>query len=97
MSADEPTEDDLTRRLVDSSVALRAGTLDADRRGLLGHGHLQWQCEAAKLIAEGVRAYVMVEMVERDLARGKEVAARPGAHMIDFVDYRGDLARLTRH
>jgi hypothetical protein len=30
----------------------------------------------------------------------EEVAARPGAHMIDFVDYRGDLARvarLTRH
>lgn len=86
MSADEPTEDDLTRRLVDSSVALRARTLDADHRAFLDHEHPQWQCEAANLIVEGVRAYVMVEMVEPDLARDKEVAARPGAHMIDFVD-----------
>ena len=35
MRADEPTEDDLTRRLVDRSAALRAGTLDADCRALL--------------------------------------------------------------
>ena len=53
----------------------------------------------------------MAEMVEPGLARDNEVdphdttsagevAARPGAHTIDFVDYRGDLAptaRLTRH
>ena len=97
MRADEPTEDDPTRRLVDRSVALRAGTLDADCRALLDHARPQWQCEVANLIADGVRACVMVEMVEPDLARDKEVAARPGAHMIDFVDYRGDLARLTRH
>ena len=111
MSADEPTEDDLTRRLVDSSVVLRAGTLHADCRALLDHARPQWQCEVANLISDGVRAYVMVEMVEPDLARDKEVdphdttsagelAARLGAHMIDFVDFRGDLprvARLTRH
>jgi hypothetical protein len=93
MSADEPTEDNRTRRLVDRSVALRAGTLHADCQALLDHARPQWQCEAANLIAEGVRAYVMVETVEPDLARDKEVdphdttsaeelAARPGAHMI---------------
>jgi len=111
MRADEPTEDDPTRRLVDRSVALRAGTLDADCRALLDHARPQRHCEAANLISDGGRACVMAEMVEPGLARDNEVdphdttsagevAARPGARTIDFVDYRGDLAptaRLTRH
>ena len=98
MSADEPTEDDLTRRLVDSSVALRAGTLDADRRALLGHGHPQWQCEAAKLIAEGVCAYVMVEMVEPGPGP-RQGGRRPprGAHDRLRGLPRRPGARLTRH
>jgi hypothetical protein len=49
----------------------------------------------------------MVEMVEPDLAHDKEVnrhattsaeelAARLGAHMVDFFDYRSDLPRVAR-
>ena len=40
------------------------------------------------------------EFDPHDTTSDEEVAARPRAHMIDFVDYRGDLprvARLTRH
>jgi hypothetical protein len=107
MSAEEPTEEDLNRLLVDSWVALRAGTLDPDRKALLDHERPHWQCEAANLIAEGILAYVVVEMVEPDLAHAREVdphaqvsaeevAARLGAHMMDFVDYRGDLPRVAR-
>jgi len=65
------------------------------------------QCKAANLISERILAYVIVEMVEPNLAYNREtdphallstaeVAARLGAHMIDFVDYRGDLTRVAR-
>ncbi|NCC27524.1 MAG: hypothetical protein EOM22_05065 [Gammaproteobacteria bacterium] len=103
----DPTEDDLIRLLVDSWTALRAGTLDEDQQALLDRERPQWPCEAANLIAEGVLAYVTVEMVEPDLAHDREAnphdiptpqdfAARLGAHMMDFVDYRGDLVRVRR-
>jgi hypothetical protein len=111
MTTEVPTADDLIKVLVNSWVALRAGTLDPNRQALLDRERPQWQCEAANLIAEGLLAYVTVEMVEPDLAHDQEAdphdvptpdefAARLGAHMLDFVDYRGDLpraARLTRH
>lgn len=107
MTIDDPTEDDLIRLLVTSWAALRAGTLDPDRRALLDHERPRWECEAATLIAEGLLAYVTVEMVEPDLAHdgavdphavpeAEEVAARLGAHMLDFVDYRGDLPRVRQ-
>jgi hypothetical protein len=111
MTADAPTEGDPIRLLIDSWVAVRAGTLDPDRQAVLDRERPQWQCEAANLIAEGVLAYVMVEMDEPALTHDKEVdphetaspeklAVRLGAQIIEFVDYRGDLprvARLARH
>jgi hypothetical protein len=107
MAIEEPSEEDLIRLLVTSWAALHAGTLDPERQALLDHERPQWQCEAASLIAEGLLTYVTVEMVEPDLAHDKEadphdvptaeeVAARLGAHMLDFVDYRGDLPRVRR-
>ena len=81
MIADEPTEDDLTRRRVDRSAALRAGTLDADCRGLLGHGHPQWQREAANLIADGVAARLGVHTID----------------FLDYRGDLAPTARLTRH
>ena len=110
MSAEEPTQDDLIRLLVNSWVSLHTGTLDADQRALLDRERPQWACEAASLIAEGILSYVTVEMVEPDLAQGhqghqghpstavapEELAARLGAHMLDFVDYRSDLWRVAR-
>jgi hypothetical protein len=107
MAVDDPTEDDLVRLLVTSWAALRAGTLEPERQELLDRERPDWQCEAATLIAEGLLAYVTVEMVEPDLAHDKEVdpqdvpsaeevGARLGAHMLDFVDYRGDLPRARR-
>lgn len=105
MSIDAPTEDDLARVLVSSWVAQRAGTLDPDRRAVLDRERPRWECEAATLIAEGILGYVTVEMVEPDLLYNRaeddqgpldqeELAARLGAHMLDFVDYRDDLKRV---
>ena len=107
MALEDPTEDDLIRLLVTSWAALRAGTLEQERLDLLNRERPDWQCEAAMLIAEGLLAYVTVEMVEPDLAHdqevdphdvatAEEVGARLGAHMMDFVDYRGDLPRARR-
>ncbi len=107
MAIEEPIGDDLTRRLVDAWAALHAGTLEWDQRAALDRERPHWQCEAATLIAEGLLAYVTVEMVEPDVAHDKAVdphqaptpedlAARLGAHMMDFVDYRGDLPRVAR-
>jgi hypothetical protein len=52
----EPNDEDLIRLLVDSWVALHAGTLDPQRQVLLDRERPDWQCEAATLIAEGVLA-----------------------------------------
>lgn len=104
-------DEDLIRLLVGSWVALHAGTLEAERRALLDRERPQWQGEAATLIAEGLLAYVALEVVEPDLAHDKEVdpsetvsavdySTRLAAHVLDFVDYREELprvARLTRH
>ncbi|EGV16559.1 hypothetical protein [Thiocapsa marina] len=103
----ESNEDELIRLLIDSWTALRAGTLGEDQQALLDRERPQWQCEAANLIAEGLLAYVTVEMVEPDLAHDRSIdphdtpspqdyAARLGAHMMDFVDYRGDLVKTRR-
>jgi len=107
MRAEEPTPEDLIRLLVDSWAALRAGTLEPERQSLLDRERPQWQCEAANLIAEGLLAYVTLEMVEPDLVHARqvdphdvpsheEVAARLGAHLRDFVDYRSELPRVRR-
>ena len=107
MTAAAPTEDDLTQLLVTSWVALRAGTLDADRRAMLDHERPGWQCEAATLIAEGLLAYVTVELLEPDLAHDREVdpalsttaaefTTQLQGHLLDFVAYRGQLPRVRR-
>jgi hypothetical protein len=107
MPTNPPTDDDLIQLLVSSWVALRAGTLDADRKALLDHERPHWQCEAANLVAEGLLAYVTVELVEPDLAHDREVEPddntdaqafgdRLTAHLQDFVAYRGHLPRVRR-
>ena len=104
---DEPTEEDLSQLLVGSWVALRAGTLDPDRKALLDHERPDWQCEAANLVAEGMLVYTAVELVEPDLAHDREVdpddhssaqefSARLTGHLVDFVGYRGQLPRVRR-
>ncbi len=111
MIDDDPKDKDLHRLLVGSWVALRAGTLDAEHRALLDQERPHWQAEAATLIAEGVLAYVTVEMVEPDLAHDRTVdpieavsaedfTIQVTAHVLDFLDYRSELprvARLTTH
>ncbi|HSO82494.1 hypothetical protein [Thiocapsa sp.] len=111
MIDDDPNEEDLIRLLVGSWVALRTGTLDSEHRALLDRERPDWQAEAATLIAEGVLAYVTVEMVEPDLAHDRTVdptdvvsaedfTIQVTAHVLDFLDYRKDLprvARLTTH
>jgi hypothetical protein len=94
----------MIRRVVNAWVAEQAGTLDEPSRLALEQEHPEWRTQATRLIAEGLLAYVAVEMVAPDLAIANsngqhgvddaELAARLGAHMRDFVDYRGELATL---
>ncbi len=101
------TADELTQLLVTSWVALRAGTLEEDRRAVLDRDRPNWQCEAAMLIAEGLLAYVTVEVLEPDLAHDQELdpggqttaaefADRLKGHLLDFAAYRGQLPRARR-
>lgn len=104
MSVTPPTEPDRIRRVVDAWVAEQAGALQPAERDALDALAPQWREQAARLIAEGLLAYVAVEMVAPDLAIARshhggeaddtELTARLGAHLRDFVDYRGELARL---
>ncbi|MGB5737283.1 MAG: hypothetical protein WBM40_22890 [Thiohalocapsa sp.] len=109
MSISLPAASDLVapdriRRVVDAWVAEQAGTLDEPSRVSLEQDHPDWRAQATRLIAEGLLAYVAVEMVAPDLAIANsngqhgvddaELAARLGAHMRDFVDYRGELEAL---
>jgi len=92
------------RRLVDAWAAEQAGMLGAEQRLALDAEQPGWRAQATQLIAEGLLAYVAVEMVVPDLAiagsNGQhvadddELAARLGAHLRDFVDYRGELQAL---
>jgi hypothetical protein len=103
----DPGTDELIRLLIGSWVALRAGTLAADRQALLDRERPDWQCEAANLIAEGLLGYVTVEVVEPDLAHDREAdpddditaddfADRLKAHLLDFTAYRAELPRARR-
>jgi len=96
---------DTVRRLVDAWVADQAGTLAAGESAALDVERPGWRAAAAQLIAEGLLAYVAVEMVAPDLAIAAatntpdhsddaELTARLGAHVRDFVDYRDELDRL---
>lgn len=94
------------RRVVDAWVAEQAGTLDEGSRLALEQDHPDWRAQATRLIAEGLLAYVAVEMVAPDLAIASgngqhgaddaELTARLGAHMRDFVDYRGEFEALSQ-
>jgi hypothetical protein len=109
MSISSPSAPDASapagiRRIVDAWVAEQVGTLDEPSRLALEQDHPDWQAQATRLIAEGLLAYVAVEMVVPDLAIANsngehgvddaELAARLGAHMRDFVDYRGEFEAL---
>ena len=97
---------DMVRRLVDAWVAEQAGTLAAAEASRLDADRPGWRGEATQLIAEGLLAYVAVEMVAPDLAIAAasgaatghaddaDLSARLGAHLRDFVDYRNEFAAL---
>ncbi len=111
LPSEPPTAPDQIRRVVDAWAAEHAGVLDAGERALLDSDRPGWREQAARLIAEGLLAYVAIEMVAPDLAitrgadqshahpggeafHGEELAARLGAHLRDFVDYRDELERI---
>ena len=104
MSTHLPCDPDFIRRVVDAWAAEQAGTLDAEERVALDLEQPEWRAQATRLIAEGLLAYVAVEMVVPDLAIANsngqhgvddaELAARLGAHLRDFVDYRCELETL---
>jgi hypothetical protein len=107
MSVSLPSDPDTIRRIVDAWVAEQSDTLADRQRDTLDVEHPQWRQQAAQLIAEGLLAYVVVEMVAPDLAiagshadaghdadpsEASELTARLGAHLRDFIDYRAELA-----
>jgi hypothetical protein len=106
MSSSLPRDPATVRRLVDSWVADQTETLDKAARADLDNDHPRWRADAAQLIAEGLLAYVIIEMVVPDLAiaraqgtqlehhthdAGADLNARLGAHLRDFIDYRAQL------
>jgi hypothetical protein len=106
MKTKHPDEEDLIRLIVTSWVAQRTETPDMADRTELDRERPDWECEASRLIAEGLLAYVFTEMVEPDLAlqrqtdphaghSDEDLVARLAAHMLDFIDYRDDLPRVA--
>ncbi|MCF7984181.1 MAG: hypothetical protein K9L70_07235 [Thiohalocapsa sp.] len=105
MSVTPPTEPDRIRPIVDAWAAEQSGTLQPAEQDALDTQTPHWRAQATQLIAEGLLAYIAVEMVAPDLAIARahdrhdaddnELAARLGAHLRDFVDYRGELGRLV--
>jgi hypothetical protein len=105
MSTQPPSEPLFIRRVVDAWAAEQAGMLGAEQRLALDSEQPDWRSQATRLIAEGLLAYVAVEMVVPDLAIAASsgqhradddaLAARLGAHLRDFVDYRGELQALS--
>ena len=104
MSTHPLFDPDFIRRVVDAWAAEQAGRLGAEQRLALDAERPDWRAQATRLIAEGLLAYVAVEMVVPDLAIAgstgqhvaddDELAARLGAHLRDFVDYRGEPKAL---
>jgi hypothetical protein len=104
-SGNSDLDADTARRLVDAWVADQTGTLDAAAVAALDRERPGWRAAAAQLIAEGLLAYVAVEMVAPDLAVAAAagnpqhtddagLTARLGAHLRDFVDYRDEFDAL---
>jgi hypothetical protein len=102
MTHEHPTATELIRQILEPWVAQRIGALEPDERTALDLERPGWECEAARLIAEGLLAYVITEMVQPDLAYQRQadphaahstedLTARLTAHMLDFIDYRDDL------
>ncbi len=91
------------RRVVAAWVAEQLERLDAAERAALDSAQPQWRAQAAQLIAEGLLAYVVLEMIAPDLAIARasgghadtdddSVAERLAAHLQDFIDYRAELS-----
>lgn len=94
------------RRLLAAWVAEQTERLDAGACAVLDAEQPDWRARAAQLIAEGLLAYVVLEIVAPDLAIAQASGApadgpavtdaalteRLTAHLQDFIDYRAELA-----
>jgi hypothetical protein len=94
------------RRLLAAWVTEQTGRLDADACAALDAEQPDWRARATQLIAEGLLAYVVLEMIAPDLAIAQAGGApadghtlsdealtkRLVAHLQDFIDYRAELA-----
>ncbi len=107
MSSPDPSlrsvpDPDSSRRVLEAWVAEQAGLLEPAACDALSAERPDWRTDAAQLIAEGLLAYVVLEMVAPDLAIARaegrpahtddaDLAARLVAHLEDFLDYRTEL------
>ncbi|MCG6943527.1 MAG: hypothetical protein LJE69_20030 [Thiohalocapsa sp.] len=91
------------QRVLAAWVAEQAQTLDPAERAALDAEHPHWRAQAAQLIAEGLLAYVVLEMIAPDLAITRAegghtdtsddaLTGRLVAHLQDFIDYRAELS-----
>jgi hypothetical protein len=108
VSAPAGADPDRIRRVLAAWVAEQTEMMDTAEQAALDAELPDWRAEAAQLIAEGLLAYVVLEMIAPDLAiaRAQADPAQPGhahtddaalaerltAHLQDFVDYRAELA-----
>jgi hypothetical protein len=89
-------------RLLAAWVAEQTERLDAGARAALEAAQPDWRAQTAQLIAEGLLAYIVLEMVAPDLAIAQaggghalsdaDLTERLVAHLTDFIDYRAELA-----
>ncbi|MBO8087153.1 MAG: hypothetical protein J7D61_14030 [Marichromatium sp.] len=97
------TTDAPNRQLIEDWTRLQTGTIEPERLARLDRDQPEWRCRAATLVAESLFAYITLEMVAPDLAyrhrdqpehepEAGEIDARLGAHLLDFLDYRDELA-----
>jgi hypothetical protein len=92
-----PTSDPVSpgpeqRRILSAWVAEQAERLDAAERRALDAASPDWRAQATRLIAEGLLAYVVLEMVAPDLA----IARATGSHLHGIGPQdQGNDAELT--
>lgn len=88
------------RRLVAAWVAEQAGRLDPAEASALDAQSRQWRAQAAQLIAEGLLAYVVLEMVAPDLAIAQATGSHAdgtGGHAHAHTDDAALAERLVAH
>ncbi|WP_295878331.1 hypothetical protein [uncultured Thiohalocapsa sp.] len=84
------------RRLVAAWVAEQTDRLDPAERNALDTAQPDWRARASQLIAEGLLAYVVLEMVAPDLAIARTTGSHADGTNADAHEHSDDAALAER-